>query len=408
MSGRMLPVSVADWSQVIPSAEKSLDFLLRKGVAVYIKVRRDSEIVYRHYKVPLAQWERSTLPFPAFQNTRAPMPPGDVAPAELSESHPLFGLEKVDSLPCVGFLEEAAFLRLDDGALAEIAVSRSCFVSSFSGDGFLIPRPCEVTGKTRGGYSIKKPHRIEAADLARFEFDHAIIVDKKRRDWVMARTSPMEAPSPEQFAIQVEVGEKDLYVTSADFDALKQDAQQGYEVVDYPFGHSKHIPGIYWMFQAACALNDKHMIAEDEVLDWLRVRCASDVFGGKRGAFAAKLVSKELDRAKGRKGGPRPFKLGDLKNWADDPEGFTLSFLSEGLTLAVAVAEWWLERLEGDPNESRVVLAKKLYEQNFDQTEADHLVRLIAGVQLSRDEKSSLREWASDKDRKERLKSLSS
>ena len=39
-----MPVSVADWSQVIASAEKPLEFLLRKSVAVFIKVRRDTEI----------------------------------------------------------------------------------------------------------------------------------------------------------------------------------------------------------------------------------------------------------------------------------------------------------------------------------------------------------------------------
>lgn len=400
MSEGMLPVSAVDWSQVMASPEKPVEFLLRKDVAVYIKVRRDSEIVYRYYKAPIKAGERgNSVPYAAFLRAEALLLEGE-ALADFVRSRAC-GEEEIDSLPYAGFVEEAAFLRLGDAALAEIAVSRSCHVSSFSGAGFLIPRPYEVTGQTRGGYSVRKPLRIEAAELTKFEFDRAFIVDKKKRDSVLARMSPMNEPSPKQFAIQVEVGESDLYVTSADVEALKQDASKDYEVLDYPFDHGKRMPGVYWMFQAAVALNDKHLIGEDAVLEWLGARCAGEVFGGKRGGFAAKLIPKELDRAKGRKGGPRPFKVWDLKNWVENPDRFIFEFASEGLTTILAVADWWLELLERSPDESRVTLAKKLYEQNFDQTETGYVVHLLTGVQLSKLEKKFFGEWVSEKSRRE-------
>lgn len=370
MSERMLRVAETDWSQVVASAERPVELLLRKGIAVYIKVRRDSEIVYRYHHAPLAEGK------------------------------------EIDSFPFAGFLAELVFLPLDDEALAEISVSRSCHVSSFSGVGFSIPQPYEVTGETRGGYSIKKLLKMETANLARVEFDRAFIADKKKREWALARLATLEMPSPEQFAIQIEVGENDLYMTSSEFEALKQEVRQGKELIKDPFDHATRMPGLYWMFQAAYALNERHLIGEDEVLGWLKAGCVGDAFEGKRGGFAAKLVPKQLDRARGRKGGPRPFKMLDLKNWADNPEQFIFPFVSDGLTLALAVAKWWVERLEGEPNESRVVLAKKLYEQNFDQAETNYVVGLIAGVQLSQDEKSLLAEWASEKDKKEMLSSL--
>lgn len=365
MSERMIRIVDVDWLQDVGCAENPIGLLLSSGIPAYIKVRRDREIVYRHHRAPIGQ--------------------GD------------------DLLPFAGFLEEAAFLPLDDAALAEIAVSRSCHVSSFSGAGFQIPRTYEVTDQTRGGYSIRKPLRIEAADLARFELDRAVIVNKRELERVRATILPMNVPSPEQLAVQIEVGESDLYVTSTDFKALKQRVRQDHEVADYPFDHSERMPGIYWMFQAACLLNDKQLIGKVEVLDWLRTKCV-EVFSGKRGGFAAKLVPKELDRAKGRGGGPRPFKIGDLKNWVENPEKFTYPFVGDGLTLVMAVAEWWTERQEEEPNVSRVALARKLYEQNFNQVETNYLVRLIAGVQLSKDEKVLFDDWASEKDRKEALR----
>ena len=396
-------MSAVDWSQVMASPEKPIDFLLRKDVAVYIKVRRDSEIVYRYYKAPIkaGEWGNS-VPYAAFLRAEAHLLEGE-ALADFVRSRAC-DEEEVDSLPYAGFVEEAAFLRLGDAALAEIAVSRSCHVSSFSGAGFLIPRPYEVTGQTRGGYPVRRPLRIETAELTKFEFDRAFIVDKKKRDLVLARMSSMNESSPEQFAIRVEVGEGDLYVTSVDFEAIKQGARQAYKVADYPFDHAERMPSIYWMFQAAVALNDKHLIGKDEVLDWLRARCAGDVFGGKRGGFAAKLIPKELDRAKGRNDGPRPFKVWDLENLVDNPNRFIFEFASDGLTTILVVADWWLEVLEGSPDESRVTLAKKLYEQNFDQTETNYVVRLLTGVQLSKHEKESFEEWANEKDRKEPIR----
>lgn len=363
MSEKMLRVVDIEWFQAGASAERPVELLLSKGIAVYIKVHRDRAMAYRCYHAPLKGEEAGSFPF-------------------------------------AGFQAELAFLRLDDQALAEIVVSRSCHVSTFSGMGFSIPQPYEVIGETWGGYAIRKPLKMGTAILTKVEFDRAFIVDKRVPEWAVM-------PSPEQFAIQFEISEKDLYVTSADFEALKHEVRQDIELIKDPFDQATRMPGLYWMFQAAYALNDRHLMGEGDALDWLRAKCAGDVFGGKRGGFAAKLVPKELNRARGRKGGPRPFKMSDLKNWAENPEQFIFPFVSDGLTLALAVAKWWVERLEGEPNVSRVVLAKKLYEQNFDQAETNYVVGLIAGVQLSKDEKSLLAEWASEKDKKEMLSSLS-
>ena len=148
---------------------------------------------------------------------------------------------------------------------------------------------------------------------------------------------------------------------------------------------------------------DTAQLAEADVLGWLRNKCAGDDFRGKRGAFAAKLVRKVVDRAKGRKGGPRPLRVWDLKNLDDSPERFAFTFVGDGLTLALAVADWWVTLLDG-MSEGPVVLARKLYEQNFDETEVGYLVRLITGVQLSKIERIVFGEWAAEHDAKAALR----
>lgn len=392
MSERMLPFSGIDWAEVATSTESPIKLCLRKSVPVYIKVRRDGQVVYRHHLASIGLLEKLSFQLIDKFSLLGPAWRAGYVPA--------------DKFPFKGFCEELAFLALDDESLAEIDISRSCHVSSFSGWGFAIPRPYEITGYSRGGFANRRLLRIEVPTLTRVEFERAFIVDRVARDQAWARIARINAPPPEHFAIQIEVREDDLYVASADFEELKGGMRQNYELVDYPFDHANRMPGVYWMFQAAYALNDQHLIGENEVLEWLRAKCAGTVFRGKKGAFAAKLIPMKLDRAKGRKRGPMPLKIWDLKNWANNPELLTYPFVSDGLTLTLAVAEWWMERQEQDPNVSRVVLAKQVYEQNFDKMETDYVVRLIDGVGLSKDQELEFGKWANEKDKREKSKTL--
>ena len=380
MSERMLCVAEIDWFQAVASAERPVEFLLSKGIAVYIKVRGDSEIVYRYYKAPIRKGEQSSsVPHSAFLREEAVLLEGE-ALADFARSQAC-DEEATDSLPYAGFVEGATFLRLGDVALAEIAASRSCHVSSFSGAGFLIPRPYEVTGQTHGGYSIKKPLRIESSDLTRFEFDHAILVDKKRRDWLLARVSPMNAPSPEQFAMQIEVGESDLYVNSTDFEALKQEVQREAELVLYPFSHRERMPGIYWMFQAAYAHNQLKLMPRDEVKNWLNDKAPAQIYRHRSIRTAVKFVWPELDRATGGKGRGK-FILSDLDCWTNRSD-YEFPYVSKGLSFILAVADWWVDVLERSPGETNVTLAKKLKENKFGGLEVGDLVYLISGSRLT-------------------------
>jgi len=82
------------------------------------------------------------------------------------------------------------------------------------------------------------------------------------------------------------------------------------------------------------------------------------------------------------------------------PDKYDISFIGEGLTLVLAVADWWVDRIEEDSKISRVRLALKLYAQNFDETEAGHIVRLIAGVQLSKGERSEFEKLRIEMDKR--------
>ncbi len=369
MSEKMLHISQAHLERFTLLDETIAAFCLRKCLSAYVSIRRDLYLVYLHYQA------------------------GSGA----------------GFLPLGGFGEDIAFLRLDSVSLADIAVGRTAHLTEFSGDGFSIPRPYRVVWQRIWDQREFRVYEdVESPTLKRVDFDRAYVVDRDKWQAVSSSMAVKDDLLPEKLAITMEVSERNLYFLSSDIDALKKDAQEVRELVPYPFDHKEGMPGLYWIFQIAYLFNEVKGIEKKNVLDRLRGECDEGAFAGKRGGLAVKLVDREWNRSKGRKGGPRPFKVPDLKNWADVPDKYDISFIGDGLKVALAVADWWADRREEDPNISRVQLALKLYAQNFDETEAGHVVRLIAGVQLSRDERNEFEKIRIEMDKKERLKTARS
>jgi len=386
VSKQMLCFSETQWANEISSTESVGEMCLRKGIPAYIKVQRVSQLVYRYYYA----WKEvcRNIIFGRIESFSLLGPNWKV-------NHlifPMFQLEGLDN--------EMRYLRLDDLTLADLIISGSTSVSSFSHGGFSIPRPYDTKEHTGRGSPPREYKAIREATLENVEFTRAVLVD--RATWELALSNAKEAikgfrsfhtPIAKDYALSVDIVENDLYLMAGDIDVLKRESQQSRELVKYPFNGQEYMPGIYWIFQAAYALNHKLLIDEAEVLDWLRECGCAEEFAGKRGGCAAKLVPIKWDRSKGRKGGPRPFKIWDIENWADKPTQFDIDFVGDGLKVALAAAEWWIDILKDDPDTSRVVLAKQLYEQNFDQTESGYVVRLIAGAELSKEEKGLFAEW---------------
>ncbi len=366
MLERMNRASEIDWSDLVEKAEKAVDFLLRKKVAVYIKIDRGQFSVYRHHRVKVGEDELL--------------------------------------MPFVGFVEEASFLPLGNAGLAEIAVCGSYRAYEFSGSGFRIPRPFDTAETIVGRHAVRHFRPIETAELAPFGFDRAILVDRRARDKALKVARPMDAPPAEEFSASVEVGERDLYITGSDLARLKEEVRQRHQAVDYPFEHKERMPALYWMFQAAYLLNEAKAIEPSEVKKWLAARSRLDALGGKRGDFAAKLVAKTLDRSQGRKGGARPLKIHNLPTLTERPERLVFPFASDGLTILFAFADWWESNLVDDPNLSRFDLAKVVYAQNFDMVETGYVVWLITGVNLAKTEKPVFEKWATQWDQNERMR----
>lgn len=366
MLERMNRASEIDWSDLVEKAEKAVDFLLRKKVAVYIKIDRGQFSVYRHHRVKVGEDE---LP-----------------------------------MPFVGFVEEASFLPLGNAGLAEIAVCGSHRAYEFSGSGFRIPRPFDTAETIGGRHAVRHFRPIETAELAPFGFDRAILIDKRGRDKALKATRPIDAPPVEAFSVSVEVKECDLYITGSDLARLREEVRQKHQAVDYPFEHKDRMPGLYWIFQAAFLLNEAKAIQLGDVKEWLIAKSRLEVLEGKRGDFATKLTAKTLHRSQGRKGGARPLKIHNLLALTEHPERLVYPFASDGLTLLLGFADWWENHLVDDPNLSRFDLAKVVYAQNFDKVETGYVVRLIAGDNLSKAEKPLFEKWATQWDQNERMR----
>lgn len=394
MSETMLKFSKIDWHGVITSEELPVSLFLRKGIPVYIAVRRDLHWVYRNYRHrPAWMAIRKDMKFTRIEDSPGWSPIRKAWIREFSWVH---------THKCH---EDILFLRLSRSSLEDIALSKSSSTNMFSGHGFLIPQPYRVTGhRTRDRSEIREYCADGIPSLKKVEFCDAFLINKRKWESQSPRSTLTYWERLEECKDSIEIEENDLYAAFSDIEALKKEAQGRRELTPFRYAHRDRMPGIYWMFQAAYALNCKHLIDKAAVLDWLRQSGCAEVFAGKRGGFAAKLVPMELSRGKGRKGGPRPFKSWDIENWSDKPTQFDIGFVGDGLKVALAVAVWWAERLEEDPNVSRVVLARKLYEQNFDQTETGYVVRLISGAELSKEEKGLFAGWVTRREAAEEQK----
>lgn len=365
MSERMLRFSEINWAEVTASTEDPVTLCLRKEIAVYFKVRRDSQLVYRHHRVPL----RTGL--------------------------------ALDSLPVMGFDEELVFLQLENSSLVEISLSSSAFVPSFSGNGFSIPRPYRVIGHTiHGRWEMREYESITNPTLKKVEFYHAFLVNKKKWELSVSDFTESCQESLEKCKDSLEITESDLYFASSDIEALKMEVKQGRELVKYPFAHKERMPGIYRMFQAAYAHNERKMMPKDKVEEWLREKGLNNAYRHKSVRTAAKFVWLELDRSRG--GGDRgDFNLEDLDGWTDRKD-YEFSFVSKGFSFILAVADWWMEILQRNPNETKVVLARKLDENKFGGLEIGDLVYLISGSQIKDEEVVSFYEYQKGLDKKVR------
>lgn len=352
----MLRFSEVNWAEITASTEGPVAFCLRKEVAAYFKVRRDSQLVYRHHFVPLRK---------------------DLA---------------LDSLPVMGFDEELAFLQLENSSLVEISLSRSAFVPSFSGSGFSIPRPYRVIGHTiRGRWEMREYEPITNPTLKKVEFYHAFLVNKKK--WELSASDFTEScqDSLEKCKDSLEITESDLYFASSDIEALRTEVQQGRELVKYPFAHKERMPGIYRMFQAAYALNERKMMPKDKVEEWLRERDPKNPYRYKSVRTAKKFVWPEVDRSQG--GGDRgDFQMEELAEFGDGGV-YEFSFVSKGLSFILAIADWWVTITKDFPDETGLTLAKKLDASRFGGLEVGDLVYLISGAQIKDEEVASFYEY---------------
>jgi len=377
---RMLAFSEVGWSEIVPAAESPFEFLTFKDIPVYYKVDREKGVVYREYQAVLGYTDSEVANWPI----------GVVAIPDMSANEEV----SIASMPFAGFNEDIAFLRIDEDEMVELASYGFCHASAFKSEGIQMPALYEVKGRT-----VREIARLgkKNSSLARVWFDKALIVDRKR--YAAAERSPWDKPDPNQFAMVVEVRSDNLYLLSTDIEALKLERKQSRVLVKYPYAHAERMPSIYWMFQAAHALNEQYSILAREALDemppaeidvivkkWLKERAPTDTFGYRSDRTAAKFVRKNLNRKRGGKNGKGKdrgeFDRNDLDSldWlVEEATDYKFDFASGGLSFILAIADWWYDLSAKNPSKTRESLCNRLKENGFDGAELGHLMHLIGG-----------------------------
>lgn len=397
---RMCKVVGTDWSGLMESGETLAAFLLRKRVPAYIRVRRELQTVYRQHRRPFGEstfQEGSSESAAAFIRR-------ELVPAHIMVRRQLEAARSQNGEPSgdvgllvtlAGFEDDALFLRLGTEELAEIAAGGSCFARRYSGDGFRLSRPHVITEAGPSGRVVIEVLPTDDLKLVRFEFEHALIIDKRHRADFMAASPPINPPAVELSAITLECHESDLYLTASDVDALVSGARHAQALVPYPFDHAERMPGLYATFQAAYGLNRAKawpVFDEKKLAEWIKREARRPDMTVKCAKFAAKMARLSVDRTRG--GSSEPLKIDELPHLVERPQDFTFEYVGAGLTLLLVVADWWMKIASDDPASTRLDLAKKLSELNFSPAETGEAVQLITGASLTKAEHESFLAFA--------------
>lgn len=402
-------------THVLADGQRPTSLLLSRRIPVFVKIDRESQLLYRRYSRVLSREEpvprdtsdprlgrlprnlergsrrlvkRHGLPSraPKFRGPFSTLPRklarvhARKLPAANLRRHAVGGVTcRVDfTLDFKGFDQDALFLRVDDRVLSEIDLSGECKLSEFKDGGYAHPRPFDVIGFTRGGYQQKRTSDYLVSALEEIAFDRAFILDRKGFKKAIDERPMLERPDPEEFRIVLPIREDDLYILMNDFKALRQQASQTKELIKYPYGHRERMPGLYWMFQAAYAHNHLKIVDKEGVEDWLTKNAPVNTYRHRSLRTAKKFVWLNLDRRRGG-GAERGEFAPDGAGTLETLEGYEWEFTSKWMSFILAIADWWLEIIKYDPQQSNRTLAEKLEGNKFAGLEVEDLVYLISG-----------------------------
>jgi hypothetical protein len=393
MSEQMLHFSTINWVDLLGSTKNAAELAQRKNIAVYVRVHKDSQLVHYKYDVLGAFASSSYL---------EPIPEPGIHMVLLREgwkssydpygpcSGMIFLRRPNDTIPMEKFDEDLTFLRLDNHSLDQIRLTQSSIVSNYSLEGYSIPRLDEVNDSQElvgeiDAFSIDPTEikDIELVSLTKVLFRSAVIIDKSK--WQSA-PPPTANPSKKKRKslnrpLKTKITELNFYFKLSDIEALTKKIQH---LADYPYPHRARMPSIYWMYQAAYALNERKDIKDNEdVAAWLTKDGRGDIYGRRSLRTAKKFVWAKVKR--GADTGEFNVEDFDGEHFI---EKYQHPFVSKGLSLILGIADWWAKYSEGRPYDSKIDLAKKLFLNRFDGLEIGDLVYLISGSQMSLEEEN--------------------
>jgi hypothetical protein len=384
---RLVKFSELRSEELLPERERLIPYLLEHDVPVYFRVDPAHYLVYRYYR----------FAFPTVGEVGC-MEVEGVAGADRRGAP---ALPSATPLPVEGFLDcDLAFLRLDRSSLEQIHISGSCPTPHFTRGGLVIKPIYRVIGHGVGGRPIREVEEPQGVrELIGVEFDEAVVVDKNlwnqacRSDQRPARIDALE------YAAGGEIRMQGLFLDETDAARLRQWKLSTIKRREYPFLHEERMPGLYWMYQAAYVLNELAELkgGKGGVGQWLMDNAPEKTFRYRSMRTAKKFVWLELDRNQGGKGRGE-FDLERINELRGDGARlkYEFSFTSDGLTMILAIADFWHELTSTEAGAGAADLAKKLMMNGFAGLEVGDLVYLISGKPVDLKTESVLRKWVED------------
>lgn len=317
-----------NWAELRLVQPSPIEFLRRAGVRLFVRVDPQRCIVFTHHAL----------------------------------SPPLEGLSGL------GFAPHISYLAVDNGALNHLVTSGVTSCVEF----------------TAGGLEVIDGGQSAPPTIRDVTFNRAYVLTKDAKAKLEIPSVPPKPRSVfQEAAIDMVFRVEDLWLEEFDLARIREADLLSDELVDYPYDHRRQVPAVYEMFQAAYGLNGSKTLSVQDIAERLK-RKEPKLFSAKRRDLAMKFIGLHVDRSKGRGGkdGAKPFNVADVSEWATPGRTFTFPYVSDGLTIILAVTDWWVDLRSRNPKEHVSALADKLREQNFDEAEVDHLVWLIGGISL--------------------------
>lgn len=350
MVGKLDRYTAFDWGQVDHGGDP-LNVVLNRRMPVYVKVDRTRYIARTKSTMALL----------------------------MDNVHRFFAMPSLPPSHGVSWDGDVYLLALGDASIREILATGDCSVTTFENGGLRLSPPTSDHAEdcVHGVDALHEEVRFKDCYLVEKRLLKVSSGDADSEDWQSLR---------ERCAIRMPIRRDDLYLEESEVALLQRQGKSAWTCVECAMETpDRRLPlAIFWMYQAAVALNRGQKVSREEVKKWLQENAPVEVWRKRWLRTAASIIpldgglSKKINRTSG--------------SALDAAPSISSEHVGRALRLVLVLADWWQTQVEkgGSP---RNELAGTLEDAGFGAIAIIDIVGMISGYHLVDDEEKKLKDY---------------